>query len=64
MGDHEIIKLTLQICFGESYDHYKQSGNIMRHCYDDKKFYVQNQNSKFEKKIFEIPKIHHFYQGP
>ena len=47
VGDHEIIKLTTHFCFGESYDHYKHSGNIMRHCYDVKNFYFKNQNLKF-----------------
>ena len=47
VGNHEIIKLTTHFCFGERYDHYKHLGNIMRHCYDVKKFYFKNQNLKF-----------------
>ena len=45
--DHEIIKLTTHFCFGEGYDQYKHSGNIMRHYYDVKKFYFKNQILKF-----------------
>ena len=57
VGIHEIIKLTTHFCFGESYDHYKHSGKIMRHYYDVKKFILKNQNLKFWKKIFWDTKI-------
>ena len=64
VGVHEIIKLTLQICFGNRYDHYKHSRNIMRHYFNEKKFYLKNQNLKFWKFFFEIPNFHHFFQRP
>ena len=63
VGDHEIIKLTTHFCFGESYDHYKHSGNIMRHYYGVQKFILKIKIWSFEKKIFEIPKFHQFFQS-
>ena len=62
--DQKFVIVSPQKSFGERFDHFNQSVNILQTCRGTKNFFTKNENLNEKKKFIGLSKFHGIIQIP